>query len=134
MLADTDGVAILLCIPSSNPADLVFCDVCGHRSSAIPVSFKQKLKNQEAVEEGSVTLRCELSKPGVPVEWRRDAKLLKDGSKYQMKQEGRAAEMLIRNVALQDAGEYSCFVGTVVTSADIRVRGTLHVFFFCLFQ
>lgn len=95
-------------------------------SSAIPVTFKQKLKNQEAVEEGSVTLRCELSKPGVPVEWRKDAQLLKEGEKYQMKQEGRMAEMLVRNLALTDAAEYSCFVGTVVTSADIKIRGMLH--------
>ncbi|XP_035862884.1 obscurin isoform X5 [Sander lucioperca] len=90
--------------------------------TAIPVTFKQKLKNQEAVEEGSVTLRCELSKAGVPVEWRKDAQLLKEGEKYQMKQEGRTAEMLIRNLTLRDLGEYSCFVGTVVTSADIKVR------------
>ncbi|XP_037625810.1 obscurin isoform X8 [Sebastes umbrosus] len=90
--------------------------------TAIPVTFKQKLKNQEAVEEGSVTLRCELSKPGVPVEWRKDAQLLNEGEKYQMKQEGRMAEMLIRNLAFTDLGEYSCFVGTVVTSADIKVR------------
>ncbi|XP_069006652.1 obscurin isoform X1 [Embiotoca jacksoni] len=90
--------------------------------TAIPVTFKQKLKNQEAVEEGYVTLRCELSKSGVPVEWRRDAQLLKEGEKYLMKQEGRVAEILIRNVTLADAGEYSCLVGNVVTSADIKVR------------
>lgn len=70
-----------------------------------------------------MTLRCELSKPGVPVEWRRDAQLVREGEKYQMKQEGRVAEMLIRNLNLTDAAEYSCSVGTVVTSADIRVRG-----------
>lgn len=91
--------------------------------SAIPVTFKQKLKNQEAVEEGSVMLRCELSKPGVPVEWRRDAQLLKEGDKYQMKQEGRVAELMMRNLTLKDTGEYSCFVGTVVTSAQVKVRG-----------
>ncbi|XP_051803564.1 obscurin isoform X3 [Acanthochromis polyacanthus] len=90
--------------------------------TAIPVTFKQKLKNQEAVEEGSVTLRCELSKSGVPVEWRRDAQLLKDGDKYQIKQEGRVAELLITNLILADAGEYSCSVGSTGTSADIRVR------------
>lgn len=97
----------------------------GCHSSAIPVTFKQKLKNQEVVEEGSVTLRCELSKAGVPVEWRKDAQLLKEGDKYQMKQEGRVAEIMIKNLTLTDAAEYSCFVGTVVTSADIKVRGKL---------
>lgn len=97
-----------------------------HSSSAIPVTFKQKLKNQEAVEENSVTLRCELSKAGVPVEWRKDAQLLKEGDKYQMRQEGRMAEMVIRNLTLKDAGEFSCFVGSVVTSANIKVRGMIY--------
>ncbi|XP_054875781.1 obscurin [Poeciliopsis prolifica] len=90
--------------------------------TAIPVTFKQKLKNQEAVEDGCLTLRCELSKPGQAVEWRRDAQLLKNGEKYQIKQEGRAAEMLITTVTLEDAGEYSCSAGIAVTSADIKVR------------
>lgn len=70
-----------------------------------------------------MTLRCELSKPGVPVEWRKDAQLLREGDKYQMKQEGRMAEVHIRNLSLTDAGEYSCSAGTVVTSGDIKVRG-----------
>lgn len=90
------------------------------------MTFKQKLKNQEAVEEGYVTLRCELSKSGVPVEWRRDAQLLKEGEKYQMKQEGRVAELIIGNLTLTDAGEYNCLVGNVETSADVKVRGMLH--------
>lgn len=77
------------------------------------------------MEEGSLTLRCELSKAGVVAEWRRDAQLLKEGDKYQMKQEGRVAEMTVRHLTLTDAGEYSCCVGTAVTSADIKVRGRL---------
>lgn len=87
------------------------------------MTFKQKLKSQEVVEEGSVTLRCELSKAGVPVEWRREAQLLKEGEKYEMRQEGRVAEMTVRNLTLADAGEYSCCVGAITTSADIKVRG-----------
>lgn len=77
------------------------------------------------MEEGSVTLRCELSKAGVPVEWRKEAQLLKEGEKYQMRQEGRAAEMSIRGVTLADGGEYNCSVGTAVTAAEIKVRGRL---------
>lgn len=87
------------------------------------MTFKQKLKSQEVVEEGSVTLRCELSKAGVPVEWRRHAQLLREGDKYDMRQEGRVAEMTVKNLVLADAGEYSCCVGATSTSADIKVRG-----------
>ncbi|KAK5907683.1 hypothetical protein CesoFtcFv8_005503 [Champsocephalus esox] len=115
-------------IRKSQPEDSgSYSCVCGEARTtatvtitAIPVTFKQKLKDQEAVEEGAVTLRCELSKAGVAVEWRRDAQLLKDGEKYLMKQEGRIAEMQIRNLKLTDLGEYSCSVGTAVTSADIE--------------
>lgn len=89
------------------------------------MTFKQKLKSQEVVEEGSVTLRCELSKAGVAVEWRRDAQLLKEGDKYEMRQEGRVAEMTVQNLTLADAGEYSCCVGDTATSADIKVRGMM---------
>lgn len=70
-----------------------------------------------------MTLRCELSKAGVPVEWRKEAQLLQEGEKYQMRQEGRAAEMSIRGVTLVDGGEYNCSVGTAVTMAHITVRG-----------
>lgn len=70
-----------------------------------------------------MTLRCELSKAGVPVEWRKEAQLLLEGDKYQMRQEGRAAEMSIRGVTLADGGEYNCSVGTAVTAAELKVRG-----------
>lgn len=75
------------------------------------------------MEEGSLTLRCELSKAGVPVEWRKEAQLLQEGEKYQMRQEGRVAEMSMRGVTLADGGEYNCSVGTAVTAAEIKVRG-----------
>ncbi|XP_054644774.1 obscurin isoform X2 [Dunckerocampus dactyliophorus] len=124
------GSTLELLIRKSQPEDSgLYCCVCeGIKSTAtiiitaIPVAFKQKLKNQEVVEESGVTLHCELSKPGVPVEWRKDAQLLRDGGRYQLKQEGRVCTALIGHVTLQDAGEYSCSVGTAVTSADIKVR------------
>ncbi|XP_038858991.1 obscurin [Salvelinus namaycush] len=97
--------------------------------TAIPVTFKQKLKNQEALEEGSVTLRCELSKPGVPVVWLRGEELLREGERHHMKQEGRTVEMVIGKVVLQDAGEYSCVTAcNVKTAADIKVRALPVIF------
>ncbi|XP_071011211.1 obscurin [Oncorhynchus clarkii lewisi] len=91
--------------------------------TAIPATFKQTLKNQEALEEGSVTLRCELSKSGVSVVWLKGEELLREGERHQMKQEGRTVEMVIRNAVLQDAGEYSCVTAcNVKTTADIKVR------------
>ncbi|XP_055077076.1 obscurin [Periophthalmus magnuspinnatus] len=128
-MKQNDCTAELL-IKKSQPADSgLYSCVCEDIKStanvlitAIPVTFKQKLKNQEAVEEGNVTLRCELSKSGTPVEWRKEAQLLISGQKYQMKQEGRVAEMVINDLTQKDAGEYNCSVGNVVTTAEIKVR------------
>uniref|UniRef100_A0A3P8YF19 Ig-like domain-containing protein n=1 Tax=Esox lucius TaxID=8010 RepID=A0A3P8YF19_ESOLU len=96
-------------------------------SPAIPVTFKHKLKNQEVLEDGTVTLHCEISKPGVPVEWLKGGELLREGQKHQMRQEGRTSELVIRSVVLQDAGEYSCVVnkyGVTSYNGNITVGQT----------
>ena len=81
------------------------------------------MESQEAEEESSVTLHCALSKVGVPVEWRKGAKVLTSGEKYQMKQKASVNELLISNVAPEDSGDYSCVCGEQKTSASINIKG-----------
>ncbi|KAG9332970.1 hypothetical protein JZ751_013999, partial [Albula glossodonta] len=119
-----------LCIKNLQPQDAgQYSCVTGEQKTtaevnvkASPVTFKQELQSQEAEEGGSVTLRCELSKPGAPVEWRKGGMVLKSGEKYQMKQKASTAELLIRNVQPQDSGDYSCVCGVHKTKAHIRVN------------
>lgn len=79
--------------------------------------------SQEAPEGGIIVLHCELSKPGVPVQWWKDEEELSNGSKYKMKQDGLVAELHIRNVLPMDVGEYSCVIGDQKTTAEVNVRG-----------
>ncbi|XP_064848045.1 obscurin-like [Oncorhynchus masou masou] len=90
--------------------------------NALPVTFKHKLESQEAEEEGSVTLHCELSKPGVPVEWRKGTQVLTSGEKYQMKQKESVSELLISKVVPEDSGDYSCVCGDQKTSASLKIK------------
>ncbi|KAJ4936472.1 hypothetical protein JOQ06_001064, partial [Pogonophryne albipinna] len=90
--------------------------------TALPPTFKQKLESQEAEEGASVTLRCELSKPGVPVEWKKGTKVLKSGEKYQMKQEASVNELLITKVLPEDSGDYSCVCGDLKTTASLKIN------------
>lgn len=90
---------------------------------ATPVTFRQHLMSQEAPEGGIIVLHCELSKPGVPVQWWKDEEELSNGSKYKMKQDGLVAELHIRNVLPMDVGEYSCVIGDQKTTAEVNVRG-----------
>ncbi|XP_040910982.1 obscurin isoform X3 [Toxotes jaculatrix] len=103
--------------------------VCGDQKTtaslnvkAQPVTFKQKLVSQEAEEGASVTLQCELSKPGVPVEWKKGTQVLKSGEKYQMKQKASVNELLINKVVPEDSGDYSCVCGDQKTTASLKIN------------
>ncbi|XP_039998756.1 obscurin isoform X7 [Xiphias gladius] len=103
--------------------------VCGDQKTtasvkinAQPVTFKQKLESQEAEEGASITLRCELSKPGVPVEWKKGTQVLKSGEKYQMKQKASVNELLINKVVPEDSGDYSCVCGDQKTTASLKIN------------
>ncbi|CAJ1072457.1 LOW QUALITY PROTEIN: obscurin [Xyrichtys novacula] len=95
---------------------------------AQPVTFKQKLESQEAEEGASVTLHCEISKPGVPVEWKKGTQVLKSGEKYQMKQKASVNELLINKVVPEDSGDYSCVCGEQKTTASLKIKAAPVVF------
>lgn len=88
---------------------------------AQPITFKRKLKSQVVEEGNSVTLQCEVSKPGLLVEWRKGQELLKSGEKYRMRQRGCMLELKIFNLICEDSEIYSCSSGNVQTSARVTV-------------
>lgn len=113
-----------------------------HNSSALPVTFKHKMRNV-LIEEGNIAaFRCELSKPGHSVEWRkRGDELLRNGEKYHMRQRDTLIELRIFDVMPEDSDIYTCICGNVETTATLTVNGNcllLTVFqlwsttFFCL--
>ena len=89
--------------------------------AAPPITFKTKLRNQQVEEENSVTLNCELSKPGLAVDWRKGQELLKNNFKYQIKNRNSSMELTIKNAQLEDSGLYSCVYGDVKTTANITI-------------
>lgn len=93
-------------------------------SPGAPVFFRKELKNQDATEGDDVTLRCELSKPGVRVEWRKGGMVLHAGKKFEMRQEGCVQELCIRNLVPEDNGYYTCDAGDQLTTASLVVQGS----------
>lgn len=88
-----------------------------------PLYFREELQNQEAEEGETAFLCCELSKPGVPVQWKKGAMLLKNGQKYKMTQEGNEVQLQIQDLTSQDSGIYRCCAGNLETRANIIVKG-----------
>uniref|UniRef100_A0A3B3H3L6 Ig-like domain-containing protein n=1 Tax=Oryzias latipes TaxID=8090 RepID=A0A3B3H3L6_ORYLA len=104
-----------------------------HRSGRAPTFFQKELKNQDAVEGDDITLHCELSKPGVHVEWRKGGVVLQPGKKYEMKQEKRVQKLFIRNLEPEDSGYYTCDAGNQLTTASLAVQALSCCNFLCLF-
>ncbi|NIG58359.1 obscurin-like [Pontoporia blainvillei] len=89
---------------------------------ALPAEFLGRLRSKEATEGTTATLRCELSK-AAPVEWRKGAEILRTGDRLSLRQDGAVCELEIRDLTVEDAGEYSCVCGQEETSATLTVRG-----------
>lgn len=94
-------------------------------SSAVPVNFIKELESQSADEGDSVTLSCEVSKPGLPLEWKKGELGLCPCAKYAISQTGLLATLIIHDVDLEDAGCYICDSGDRQTMAQLVVKGML---------
>ena len=88
-----------------------------------PLFFREELQSQRVEEGETVLLCCELSKPGVPVEWRKGRVLLRPGGKYEMRQDGCELQLRIHDVSPQDKGDYTCSAGDQQTTASLTVKG-----------
>lgn len=94
-----------------------------HPSSGQPPFFRQELENQKATEGDSIALRCELSKPGIRVEWRKGGVVLQPSKKHEMKQEGCVQELHVHDLEPEDNGYYTCDAGDQLTTASVTVQG-----------
>ncbi|KAA0704500.1 Obscurin [Triplophysa tibetana] len=130
------GPTVELKITDLKPEDAgdYVCD-CGDNTTkanikvnALPVIFKRELQNQECQEEDSVTLECELSKPGVPVVWKKGTQVIPSGRKYVLKQVGSTVELKITDLKPEDSGDYSCDCGDNISTAKIKVNALPVIF------
>lgn len=77
----------------------------------------------QAEEGSSAILRCEISKLGIPAEWRKEHELLRNGFKYQIRKRETTLELQIWKLVPEDSGVYSCVCADQMTSATLVIHG-----------
>lgn len=112
-------VASLLCHGTSKHLILIFC------SAEKKAVFLKLLDDVIGEEKGTVTLKCEASKPTVSPIWRKDGTILSADRKHELLHDGRILGLTIRDVMQTDAGEYSCDLGTDLTKSKVTIRGMM---------
>ncbi|XP_060776992.1 obscurin isoform X3 [Neoarius graeffei] len=109
-------------------SDTYSCSVDTAKSTAkltvqvLPAIFTHELKDQKALEKESVTWSCELSKPGIPVQWRKGEVVLRSCAKYEFRQDGHLVQLIIRDLDPEDSGDYTCDSGDQKTTAHLKVK------------
>lgn len=95
--------------------------------TALPVLFKIALHNLETEAEENAVFRCELTKPRAKVTWRKNNNVIESSSKYELKQDGVVAVLIIYKLQRGDSGDYSCETEHDRTSAKLTVNGRNHL-------
>lgn len=95
--------------------------------------FLRSLEDVVAEERGKACLQCEVSKQAVTPVWRKDSMVKNASEKYEIHQLGKSLSLIIHKLTKDDAGEYSCDVGTSQTKAKLVIRGKSNLNSECVF-
>lgn len=94
-------------------------------STAAPITFVKALHSLELQEGGTAHLCCEVSRPDVPVQWKKGTSVIHSSQKCSMKQDGNVHTLVIHNLDCGDSGEYSCHTADGKTTARLEVKGMI---------
>lgn len=85
--------------------------------------FLKALDDVSAEEQSTLTLQCEVSDPQAGVVWRKDGVELGPSDKYDFLHTAGTRGLVVHDLSLDDAGLYTCHLGTEETCAHVSVHG-----------
>ena len=96
--------------------------------SEIPAIFTVPLEDATVWKHETVTLTCEITKPGQKVNWLKNGKALsiKEKSRMKITTDGNKHTLVIPKSEITDTAEFTCSLNRVKTHAKVTVKGRLH--------
>ncbi|XP_036138059.1 obscurin-like [Molossus molossus] len=88
-----------------------------------PVVFLKELDDVSAEERSTLALQCEVSDPQACVVWRKDGVELGPSDKFDFLQMAGMRKLVVHDLSQDDAGLYTCHLGTEETHAHVSVQG-----------
>lgn len=85
--------------------------------------FTKELKDSQAEETCSVTLRCETAQTPSTVIWLKGHTELNAGGRYELSQKEGVLTLTIKHLEEKDTDIYTCDVGTAKSAAKLTVNG-----------
>lgn len=85
--------------------------------------FLKALDDVSVEERGTLALQCEVSDHQARVVWRKDGVELGPSDKYDFSHSAGLRGLVVRSLTRDDAGLYTCDVGTDETRAHVSVHG-----------
>lgn len=85
--------------------------------------FLKALDDVSAEERGTLALQCEVSDPQACVVWRKDGVELGPSDKYNFLHTAGTRGLVVHDLSRDDAGLYTCHLGTEETRARVNVHG-----------
>ena len=88
------------------------------------IYFTKELNDTKVKDIGkSVTLKCEISKDGLKIDWYFGSKKLRRGEDYDISASGKTQRLVIEKVTVDSVGEYRAEYKTASTSCKLSLAG-----------
>ncbi|CAI9716215.1 titin-like [Octopus vulgaris] len=88
----------------------------------IKSEFTKELKEIHVTECDDGEFSCEVSKEYIQVVWFKDGKQIQEDQRIKIVTERKIRKLVIRDVRIEDQGEYKCMIGELFTSASLSVK------------
>lgn len=87
----------------------------------LEVEFLQTLTDKTVLEDQTLVLECVINRTDKPIQWFFNDQAIQSGSKYEINREKNKLRLVIKNMTIDNEGEYSCRVAEVKTQCKVIV-------------